>query len=29
MSHLAVVEAAGDGTTTEWGAHVASGDRHA
>ncbi|OMI90775.1 cupin [Streptomyces sp. M1013] len=29
MSHLAVVEAAGDGTTTEWGAHVAAGDRHA
>lgn len=23
MTHLAVVEAAGDGTTTEWHAHVA------
>ncbi|CAL9655585.1 (R)-mandelonitrile lyase [Streptomyces sp. enrichment culture] len=30
MSHLAVVEAAGDGTTTEWGAHVvAHEDPHA
>ncbi|MFF0587400.1 cupin domain-containing protein [Streptomyces sp. NPDC003781] len=29
MSHLAVVEAAGDGTTTEWGAHVAHEDQHA
>jgi quercetin dioxygenase-like cupin family protein len=29
MSHLAVVEAAGDGTTTDWGAPVEPGDRHA
>ncbi|MFG3249698.1 cupin domain-containing protein [Streptomyces sp. NPDC048187] len=29
MTHLAVVEAAGDGTTTEWGAHVADEDHHA
>ncbi|WP_399881908.1 cupin domain-containing protein [Streptomyces sp. BBFR51] len=29
MSHLAVVEAAGDGTTAEWGEHVAPKNRRA